>query len=139
VICASPAASDKPTSASMPMVCAIHMGHSPGLRRPSAAPGQSRHGAESDSKSQNSVAASGLISGICAIHMGPPPDHHRIAYRHRCHGFARSMGLPTYQRQAASLRANRCNPCLNGNAIKLVTAPYSRLHNAVLKFPTSCG
>src|ERR1035441_7303335 len=36
VVCASPAASDKPTSPSMPMVCAIHMGDSPGLRRPCA-------------------------------------------------------------------------------------------------------
>src|ERR1019366_6540686 len=33
VMCASPAASDKLTSASMPMVCAIHMEDSPGLHR----------------------------------------------------------------------------------------------------------
>jgi hypothetical protein len=33
VECASPAASDKPASPSLPMVCAIHMGDSPGLRR----------------------------------------------------------------------------------------------------------
>ena len=36
VVCVSPAASIKPTSPSMPMVCAIHMGDSPGLHRPSA-------------------------------------------------------------------------------------------------------
>jgi len=80
-LCASPAASDKPTSASMPMVCAIHMGDSPGLRRPSAVPGQSRHGADKDSQRQNAILASALISGICAIHTGPPPDQHRTASR----------------------------------------------------------
>ena len=32
-VCAPPAASDKTTSPSMPMVCAIQMGDSPGLHR----------------------------------------------------------------------------------------------------------
>jgi hypothetical protein len=62
--------SDKPTSASKPMACAIHMGDSPGLRRPSAVPGQSKHGADKDSRSQSTILASALISGICAIHTG---------------------------------------------------------------------
>jgi hypothetical protein len=44
VMCASPAASDKLTSASMPMVCAIHMGDSPGLRRGCAVHARCRQG-----------------------------------------------------------------------------------------------
>ena len=44
VMCALPAASDKLTSALMPMVCAIHMGDSPGLRRGWAVHARCRQG-----------------------------------------------------------------------------------------------
>ena len=44
VVCASPAASDKPASPSMPMVCAIHVGDSPGLRRGCAVHARCRQG-----------------------------------------------------------------------------------------------
>src|ERR1017187_1077729 len=76
-MCASPAASDKLTSASMPMVCAIHMG----TRRACAGAAPFTHGADKDAQSQKVNVVSGVLSGPCAIHMGPPPDPHRTAPR----------------------------------------------------------
>ena len=78
-ICASHAARVNLANPSIPMVCAIHMGDSPGLRRGRAIPALSRHRADKNSKCHNTIPASASVSGICGIHMGPPPDQHQTA------------------------------------------------------------
>src|ERR1035438_2243970 len=48
-----------------------------GIRRACAGAAPSTHSADKDTQSQNVNVVSGLLSGPCAIHMGPPPDQHR--------------------------------------------------------------
>ena len=53
-----------------------------GLRNPHgglAGPAPSMHGADKDAQSQNANVISHLISELCAIHIGPPPDQHQTA------------------------------------------------------------
>src|ERR1035441_1782170 len=72
-MCASLSARVKPTSASMPMVCAI----TSGTRRACAGAAPSMHGADRRIQSQIANVASRLISELGAIHMRPPTDQHR--------------------------------------------------------------
>src|ERR1035441_8271326 len=52
-----------------------------GTRRACAGAAPFTHGADDDAQSQKVNVVSGLLSGPCAIHMGPPPDPHRTAPR----------------------------------------------------------
>ena len=52
-----------------------------GTRRACAGAAPSTHGADKGAQSQNANAVSGVLSGPCTIHMGPPPDQHRTAPR----------------------------------------------------------
>ena len=56
--------------------------HNPmGTRRPCARAAPSTDGADKNAQRQNANVVSGVLSGPCAIHMGPPPDQHRTASR----------------------------------------------------------
>jgi hypothetical protein len=66
VICASPATSAATANPSMPMVCASHLGDSPGLRRPSAVHAQGHEGIAG----AKANLISHIISELCVLHTG---------------------------------------------------------------------